>query len=64
MERCRICCHAEAWSSDLNGIYAEVRTYKKAEGREHYKEKVRQCLQQLEKAGLTRSIRTGVWAVA
>ena len=51
-------------SSDLNGIYAEVRTYKKAEGREHYKENVRQCLQQLEKAGLTRSIRTGVWAVA
>lgn len=51
-------------NATLSSIYEEVDGHKKVESNPHWKEKVRQTLQLLEKAGLAKSLERGVWAVA
>ena len=51
-------------TANLETIYLEIATYKKAKDNPHYKEKVRQILQQLAKSGVTRPVSRGVWAMA
>lgn len=51
-------------TANLETIYVEIATYKKAKDKPHYKEKVRQTLQQLAKSGVTRPVSRGVWAMA
>jgi len=50
--------------ASLSSIYEEVDGHKKTESNPHWKEKVRQTLQLLEKAGLAKPLERGVWAVA
>lgn len=51
-------------SCRLEEIYAEIEGHKKAQTNSHWKEKVRQVLQQLKASGLAKSEERGVWAVA
>lgn len=45
-------------------IYQEIEGYKKCEQNPHWKDKVRQVLQQLQKAGLLVNIERGKWSIA
>ena len=48
----------------LEQIYAEIDGHKKAQANTHWKDKVRQVLQQLQKAGITENTARGMWAMA
>ena len=48
----------------LEQIYAEIDGHKKTESNEHWKDKVRQVLQQLQNAGVTVNTSRGMWAMA
>lgn len=48
----------------LGQIYNEIENHKKAQTNKHYKEKVRQILQELQRDGLASNISKGVWAKA
>jgi hypothetical protein len=50
--------------ADLANIYAEVEGHKKAQANPHWKDKVRQTLQKLEKSGVAVNVNRGVWALA
>lgn len=51
--------------SSLNKIYSEIEGHKKCKTNpDHWKDKVRQVLQQLAEAGLVQNVSTGVWVMA
>lgn len=56
----------EANSKDMTlaEIYGEIENYKKAQANPHWKDKVRQVLQQLQQTGVAKSVSRGVWAKA
>lgn len=50
-------------SVSLNEIYQEVESYKKAKENLHWKEKVRQVLQQMQQSGLVINVSRGIWSL-
>lgn len=48
--------------ADLAAVYGEIEGYKKAISNPHWKDKVRQVLQQLQKVGKVNNMSRGVWA--
>lgn len=51
-------------AASLDEIYQEVASHQKAKLNPHWKDKVRQVLQQMQKAGLAINPSRGIWAVA
>lgn len=51
-------------TSNLSEIYAEIDGHKKCETNPHWKDKVRQVLQQLQKTGLLINAERGYWGLA
>ena len=47
--------------TDLQSLYDKVSSHKKAKENAHYREKIRQTLQQLRDAGLVRQVCSGTW---
>ncbi len=50
--------------ASLDAIYAEIEGHKKCMTNPHWKDKVRQILQQLAHAGMASNIRRGVWLIS
>lgn len=50
--------------ANLTQIYSEIDGYKKAQANPHWKDKVRQILQQLQSSGLVKNISRGIWQLA
>lgn len=50
--------------ASLDEIYSEIEAGKKAKNNPHWKEKVRQTLQNLQHSGLAKNVSRGVWALA
>ena len=50
--------------TSLDKIYSEIEGHKKCATNPHWKDKVRQVLQQLAQAGLVKNPSTGVWSMA
>ena len=51
-------------NATLEEIYDEIEGHKKAENNAHWREKVRQTLQYLQKSGKAVNVSRGVWAMA
>ena len=48
----------------LDEIYSEIEPHKKAQLNSHWREKVRQTLQQLQKSGMALNVSRGIWKIA
>lgn len=51
-------------TASLEQIYAEVKGFKKTITNPHWKDKIRQVLQELQKKGITKNPSRGMWALA